>query len=142
MKVDYAFCAKYAEVGSDGLFSSIGGGLEVIQPNQLPGAIPTITLVFRVAIPLEECQSSHQLCVELFGPTKEKLPLEVEIPVAAIGPRVDVPELTPAFCCAINMANVLISLPGDYEFRISADGKAIGAAVLYVQPAAQVEVKA
>jgi hypothetical protein len=141
MKVDYAFCAKYAEVGADGLFSSIGSGLEVLQPNQLPGALPMIALVIHATVSTEECQDEHQLCVELFGPDNERLPLDVKFPVPIIGLRKEAPEVPPTFCCAINMMNVHFPSPGDYEFRISTDGKVIGRVALYMRLAPQIEVK-
>jgi len=133
MELEYSFCAKYGEVGADGFFAIIGGGLDRINGPQLPVVIPSMAVVMRISVSPEEFQTDHRLRVELFDSCEQRLPLEVEFPVPHTSPIPGEAEREATFSCAICMSNLTFPVAGDYEFRISVDEQLLGITPLYIR---------
>jgi hypothetical protein len=138
MELVYAFCAKFADVGPDGLLSVIGGGIDSVNVPQFPAAIAAIAVVGCVSVPLEECEGDHRLQIELFGPTGDRNPLEIDFPLD-FHPRLDAPPRDPRMSFAVSLQNLLFGVDGRHQFRILVDSRQLGTIPFYVirQAAAQ-----
>lgn len=143
MELQYAICARYAEVTPDGFFAVFGGGIDSIQLNQLPGAVPMMSLLIRLTARTEELQEEHRLRGDLFSPREERQPLEVDFPLPTnLSPgrqnlNSEQPHRPISFNCALSLTNLTFPEAGEYTFRISLDGRQLGNIGLFVNKAGQ-----
>jgi hypothetical protein len=131
MELVYAFCAKFADIGPDGFFSVLGGGIDSVNVAQLPTIISAIAVVGGVSVPLEECQGDHRLQIELVGPTGDRNPLEIDFPMD-LRPRPDAPPRDPRMSFAVSLQNLVFGVDGRHEFRILVDKRQLGVIPFYV----------
>jgi len=130
MKLEYAFCAKFADVGLDGLMSAIGVGLDSLNTAQFPAVVSGMAVAGCVTVPLEEVEGDHKMRIELFGPSGDKHPLELEFPVVV--QRVEGVTRPPRWSFAVTLQNVVFGVQGRHEFRLLIDGRQIGSVALHV----------
>ncbi len=70
--------------------------------------------------------------IELFGPTGERHPLEVEFPVDAKCDPNEPTQLVP-WSFALALQNVVFGAEGRHEFRLLFDKRQLGTVALYVK---------
>jgi hypothetical protein len=131
MELEYAFCAKFADVGTDGFVTLFGGGIDSIAAAQFPTILLTLAVTGCVTVPLEEANGDHQMRIELFGPTGDRHPLEIEFPVMVRVSPADPPR-APRLNFAVCLQNLIFGMAGRHEFRISVDGRQLGTVPLYI----------
>jgi hypothetical protein len=132
MELKYVFCAKFADIGPDGLFAAIGGGLDSVAVPQLPAIIQALSVVGCVTVPLEEVHGGHRMRIEMFGPTGDRHPVEIEFPVT-VQVNTDEPRRAPRWTFAIGLQNVVFGMEGRHEFRLSVDGNPLGIVPLHMK---------
>ena len=124
MKLNYAFIAKYAELGADGNFSVIGGGWDAVGVATLPFVSPPIAVVTCFRPDPSDVGQEQCIDVQMFSPEGYATPLRFET------------KMTPASEPGRSMiANIVwlvgagyafFSTAGLYEFRINVNGVLAG----------------
>lgn len=66
MQLDDIFLAKFAELGPDGLFTVVGGGVARINVGESPWSWGFLYLLARIRLTTEEAQARHVTNVELY----------------------------------------------------------------------------
>jgi hypothetical protein len=134
MRLEYAFCANYAETGDAGTVSVVGAGINVLRVATLPAQVRTLYVIARVTFTPEERDRQHELQVDLLGPDGERLsgwPLVAPmLPVA----RADLPEVPSAATSVTALTAPVFTHAGEYRFRFSAAGQVLGGTSFWVHP--------
>lgn len=125
MELRYAFCAKYGEIGSGGEFTVVSGGIDSLKTPQLPVTIPAATLVARIVANEQDAQAEHRLRVDLLNPRGERVPIDIEFPLPQIPPPL-LPGRNSSITLALTIGGLVFEEAGEYDFRISADGRNLG----------------
>lgn len=131
MELQYGFCAKFAEVGPDGYFAVFGGGLDKVAATQVPAVVQSMALLIHLTLDRKDIQSEHKIRVDLFSPKNERLPLDMEFPLPQVT-ETSLPDLPISISCALTLGNVIYPEFGEYNFRISTDGRQLGSIRLFV----------
>jgi hypothetical protein len=68
MEVDYSFLAESAEVGGDGGFNAIGGGISAVNVPKFPFLMQAISVVACLRFSPDECEKVYGLTVTISRP--------------------------------------------------------------------------
>lgn len=79
MEFGFAFMANAAEVGQDGRFYALGGGIDGIAVDALPASIPAMAIVVQLRFRPEECGVEHRLRMTISRPDGQGSGLETFI---------------------------------------------------------------
>ena len=140
MKLEDIFFARFAELGPDGLFTVVGGGLNKINADGFPSSWGILFLLTRVRLTPEEAQAQHTTAVVRETPDGQIEPIGEESPMMRLPPTADIgPDgrLSLSFC--VCLVNLVFLTPGVYKYRFKIDGQEFGAAELLVAGPAQGE---
>jgi hypothetical protein len=136
MEVDYAILAAYAELYPDGRVSLMSGGLDALTLKVAPGA-PSgpFYLATRLVFSAEECGKDYQMRIELVAPDDTVVepgePQRIHAPPPAPGRKTKV--------TFVLTAAAVLSVFGDYKFRILIDEVEKKVVVFTVQPQSPTE---
>jgi hypothetical protein len=134
MELEDMFFARFAELGPDGMFTVVGGGIDRINASGFPWAWGILFLVTRIRLTTKEAQGQHITALERETPDGRIEPIVgTESPMmqmprtAETGPdgRVGV-----SFC--ICLVNLVFPVAGVYKYRFKIDGQETGVADLLV----------
>lgn len=134
MRLEYAFCANYAETGEAGSVAVMGAGINVLRVATLPAQVRTLYVIARVTFTPEERDRPHELEVDLLGPDGKRLfgwPLMALMVPAA---RADLPEVPSAATCITALTAPMFAHAGEHRFRFSAAGQVLGSTSFWVHP--------
>jgi hypothetical protein len=133
MELESIFFARYAELGPDGMFTAVGGGLNKIKAASFPWSWDFLFLLARVRLTIEEGREQHRTAVERETPNGQVEPIGAESPMM---PLPSTAELGPDGRVGINFNVCLTSLyfpeAGVYKYRFKIDGHELGVAHLLV----------
>ena len=141
MQLDDVFLAKFAELGPDGLFTVVGGGVDRINVGALPWSWGFLYLLARVRLTTEEAQggtcgawSEKRHTAGLSLSRKNLLwsrcrPRRKSVPDGRVG-----------LSFIIYLVNLIFTEPGVYKYRFKIDGREFGVAELLVAGPAQGEL--
>ncbi len=141
MQLDDVFLAKFAELGPDGLFTVVGGGVDRINVGALPWSWGFLYLLARVRLTTEEAQARHVWSVERETPYGRIEPVTEESPMEPLSPTAEIgPDGRVGLSFIIYLVNLIFTEPGVYKYRFKIDGREFGVAELLVAGPAQGEL--
>src|SRR4051794_30106552 len=119
MELRFAFVANSAEVGPDGRFFVLGGGIDGIGVPSVPCIFPALTLLIRVHFWREECREAYQLHISMMNPDGTDSPIAATV----TGPQQvqtmeGFEELGANLDVAVNLFNIPFTQTGIHAFRI------------------------
>jgi hypothetical protein len=125
MEFRFAFLANGAEVGPDGRFFVLGGGIDGISVPSVPIRFPALAALARFHFPQEECQGQHQVELTLTLPDGGDSGIRISATVTPEpnkhfghpGANVDV---------AFSLYNLLLTQAGVYRLNFAVDGRRLG----------------
>jgi hypothetical protein len=132
MELEYIFLAKFAELGAEGLFTVVGGGLNRINAQSLPWSWGVLFLLAQIRITPDEAKKGHVIAIERESPSGQ-------IEAVCAVPMVQFPSnmLTgPDGKLGLNFNQCIVGSifyeAGVYKYRLKIDGQEMGAAQLLV----------
>src|SRR5262245_12456575 len=118
MKLEDIFFARFAELGPDGLFTAIGGGLNRINAGGFPWTWGLLFLVVRIRLTTEEAQGQHTTAVERETPNGQIEPIEPESPMMTMPATADVgPDGRVGLTFIVCLVNLAFPESGVYKYR-------------------------
>jgi hypothetical protein len=140
MKLEDIFFARYAEIGPDGLFTTVGGGVNKIRAGGFPWSWGVLFLLVRIRLTREEAQGQHMTAVERETPNGQVEPIGAESPMLPVPPWADLgPDGRLSLAFNVCLMNLIFPEAGVYSYRFKIDGQEIGVAQLLVEGPAQGE---
>src|SRR4051812_21102017 len=89
MKLEDIFFARFAEIGPDGLFTVVGGGVNRINVGGFPWTWGIMFLVAQVRLTTEEAQGLHVQSVEREVPDGQIESIVAESPLLQLSPTAE-----------------------------------------------------
>jgi hypothetical protein len=115
-----AFFASYAEVGDDGRFHAVGGGIDVMLIPQINSMLAILSVVARIHFNADECGKPHTLRISATRPDGSDTGVVGERTLEPEKSK-NFPEIGTTLQVAINIANLLIPSEGLYTFTLLVD---------------------
>jgi hypothetical protein len=133
MELEDIFLARFAELGPDGLFTAVGGGLNRINAGRFPWSWGFLFLLARYRLSLEEAQRRHTLAIEREFPGGQVESISPEFPMVQLAtPAETGPDGRVGFGLSYCLVNLIFPQAGVYKYRLKIDGQRIGEAKLLV----------
>ena len=136
MELNFAFLANSAEVAPDGRFFVMGGGIDGFASHQVPGILPTLSVLASIRFSAEECGQDYHFWAKLVlpdGSLSESFS-EMEA-ISVLSPRIPVetPGIGPNLKVSMSLVLGLV-LPqfGMYRFDFFVRSHVIGHAYFNV----------
>src|SRR5262249_53784969 len=139
MNLEHIFFARYVELGPDGLFTVVGGGLNRINAGELPWSWGILFLLTGLRLTTEEAQGEHTVAIyrETPGGQLDRL---TEGPLAPLTPNADVgPDGRVGLIYALCLVSQHFAEAGVYKYQVKIDGQVLGVAELLLAGPAQGE---
>jgi hypothetical protein len=128
MRLEDIFLARFAEIGPDGLFTVVGGGVNRINTNGFPWAWGMLYLLARVRLTTEEALAQHAQIVERETPDGQ-IQRIAESPMLRIPPTADIgPDGGVGLTITVCLLNLVFPEAGVYRYRLKIDGQELGVA--------------
>ncbi|HEV3255435.1 MAG TPA: hypothetical protein VG013_01020 [Gemmataceae bacterium] len=135
------FLARFAELGADGLFTVVGGGLDRIEAQGFPSSWGFLFLLARIRLTTEEGLAHHTTAVERETPNGQIEPIGADSPMMRLPPAPEIgPDGRVGLSFNVCLVNLFFPEAGVYKYRFKIDGQAIGVAELLVTGPAQGEL--
>ncbi len=125
MDLGFAFLANAAEVGPDGRFYVLGGGIDGITAASVPALLPAVAVVASVRFSAEECGRSHKLRLTITRPDGSDAGVEPSINLDPTAYPL-LPQLGPDLKVAFNLFNFVLPEFGRYSFNFFIGDRRIG----------------
>jgi len=132
MKLELAFFAKALELGDNGTFSVLVGGLNGLDITRTPFTLPSLSLLLRFVAESNDDVGSHDLRVEMYGSDGEKYPSELTT-TFVLGRKEKELDPFPSSTLLLVFPNLEFRRAGKHEFRVSVKNQFIGALPLFVR---------
>jgi hypothetical protein len=133
MKLEDIFLARFAELGPDGLFTVVGGGMDRINVGGFPWSWGFLFLVVRIRLTTEEAQTEHRTAVERETPDGQIEPIGADSPMMPLPPTADLgPDGLVGLTFTVCLVNLFFPKAGVYKYRFKIDGQEVGVAKLLV----------
>jgi hypothetical protein len=133
MDLRFVILANSAEVGPDGRFFVLGGGIDGIGLASIPSVFPALAVLCRIHFSRQECRRQYQVRLKMTYPDGTDSPVAAGFGVTPdfIGPEFE------DFGSNVDVAFSFFGLPipqtGVYRFLVFADEKKIGDHPFFVQ---------
>jgi hypothetical protein len=125
MELNFAFVASSAEVGPDGRFFVLGGGIEGFTIPRVPSVVAALAVVANLHFTPDECGAGYPLRVTLTRPSGADGGLEIQSNVIANNP-LEIPDFGARVKVAISIYNLVLPEVGRYHFNFFVADRLIG----------------
>jgi hypothetical protein len=125
MRLGYAFVANAAEVGQDGRFFVLGGGIDGIEVPAVPAVMPALAIVVNISFEPEECGEVHRFRMTLTGPDGNDAGPQGQVDLR---PRQSEPAYRngTTLSVAVSMIGLPLGHQGEYAFNLFVGDRLIG----------------
>ncbi len=133
MDLRFAFVANSAEVGPDGRFFVLGGGIDGISLREVPTVYPALAILCRIHFLQVECGLEHRIRLSITNPDGTVGPV---LPECATTPIAMVPgheDRGANLDVAFNLFGLPLPQEGEYGFHFVVDDIDIGAHSFFVR---------
>jgi len=132
MRLAYAFLAEAADA-ANGRFFVFGGGLELVQCLALPTMLPSLAVVVKLCLDLDDRESAHMVRIRATPPEGGQPIPDLDAPFGPLA--VGVPEDRAVYHLVIaNYRGLPISQYGEYRFGIYVDDVELGSLTFLAEP--------
>jgi hypothetical protein len=133
MHLRVIFLARYAEIGLDGLFTAVGGGIDRINVEGFPWAWGIMFLIAQLRLTREEALGEHVQAVERETPNGQVEPIVTGAPMLRMPSTAEIgPDGNVGLTVSAPLYNSIFPQAGVYKYRFMIDGQAVGVAELLV----------
>jgi hypothetical protein len=133
MQLRGIFLARFAEVGHDGLFTAVGGGIDAIQTGGFPWAWGLMYLLCQIRLTKEEAIGEHVQVIERETPDGQIEPLLPGTPMMQMPATAHTgPDGNVGLTISFPLYNSIFPRAGVYKYRFKIDDQAVGVAELLV----------
>ena len=116
MEVEFAFLADAAQAINNKLYV-LGGGFDRIFAERFPAIHPNIAFVLKLKLHSTEAERQHSLEIELWNPDGQRIGGSLSAVFTAQRHQEDPAQ--PIFVqLVLNIANLALPAPGDYDFHV------------------------
>jgi hypothetical protein len=130
MDLGCSFLAKSADVGADGGFNVIGGGISVIAMPAFPSQLQAISVVANVRFRPDECGGVYRLSVAVRNPDGSDAGLAAFMELRPTAAE-NAPEFGSSLHVAFNIFGLVLPQRGRYSINYSVDNLLIGTLQFY-----------
>lgn len=126
MRLDYAFLANAAEISGTGLFSVLGGGIDIIDTPAFPSSHPSLALILRLRVESDELYQDHRVEIILLDSKETMIFPETHGTFHPIPKRSLPSNLLTPFTAVVHFSSILFPEEGIYAFHIRVDLQKMG----------------
>ena len=125
MELIFSFLAKSAEVGTEGSFHVLGGGIHALAFQSVPAQAPAVAVVASLHFPPDECGSHHRVRLTVTRPDGTDGGLDAFVDLSPT--RADqLADYGSSLQVAINIFGLLLPEVGRYRFNFLSRDTQIG----------------
>ncbi|MGC8641346.1 MAG: DUF6941 family protein [Isosphaeraceae bacterium] len=139
MNLRFAFLANGAEVGRDGRFFVLGGGIDGLLVQSVPTIFPAIAVMARIHFSAEECENEYEIKLSLTSPDESDLGIT---PTIRSRPKIstrEFAELGSNVDASFSLFGIPFTQVGIYRFHILVNDIEIGDYPFLVRTSSEAE---
>jgi hypothetical protein len=131
MDLDFAFLAKSAEVGGEGTFHVLGGGIHLIRVKSVPFQLPAFAVVASFNFQPEECGGQYQVQLSAMRPDGSDGGLSGNVDLRPTN-TAELPDFGSTLAVAVSVFGLELPQEGRYTINFSFGGCIVGAIQFFV----------